>query len=141
MLKLLVPVDGSDSSIRVTEYVISLSRTIGPIEIILLNVQPRIESGNVRLFVSKDQIDTYYREEGEAAVAPVQTLLDAAKVSYKTYIEVGHIAPAIAAFAKKHHCDGIAMGTRGRGGISGLLLGSIASQVLHLAEVPVTFVK
>lgn len=141
MLKLLVPVDGSESSIRVTEYVINLSRTLGPVDLILLNVQPKIESGNVRMFVSKDLIDNYYREEGEAAVAPVKALLDAAKVPYKTHIEVGHIAAAIAAFAKKHHVDGIAMGTRGRGGISGLLLGSIASQVLHLAEVPVTFVK
>jgi nucleotide-binding universal stress UspA family protein len=44
------------------------------------------------------------------------------------------------------HCDQIIMGTRGLGAggvaaISGLLLGSIATKVLHLVDVPVTLVK
>jgi nucleotide-binding universal stress UspA family protein len=33
------------------------------------------------------------------------------------------------------------MGTHGVGGIAGLLLGSVASKVIHLAHVPVTVVK
>ena len=35
----------------------------------------------------------------------------------------------------------IVMGTRGLGGIQGLLLGSVAMQVIHLAEVPITLIK
>jgi nucleotide-binding universal stress UspA family protein len=33
------------------------------------------------------------------------------------------------------------MGTRGMGGVRGLILGSVATQVVHLASVPVTLVK
>ena len=33
------------------------------------------------------------------------------------------------------------MGTRGLGGIQGLLLGSVATQVIHLAKVPITLIK
>ena len=33
------------------------------------------------------------------------------------------------------------MGTRGLGSISGLLLGSVATKVLHLVKVPVTLVS
>jgi len=33
------------------------------------------------------------------------------------------------------------LGSGGAGAISGLLLGSIATKVLHLVDVPVTFVK
>jgi nucleotide-binding universal stress UspA family protein len=33
------------------------------------------------------------------------------------------------------------MGTRGLGGVRGLLLGSVTTQLLHLADVPVTLVK
>jgi nucleotide-binding universal stress UspA family protein len=33
------------------------------------------------------------------------------------------------------------MGTHGRGGIAGLVMGSIASRVLHLADCPVMLVK
>jgi nucleotide-binding universal stress UspA family protein len=35
----------------------------------------------------------------------------------------------------------IVMGTRGLGGVRGLLLGSVATQLLHLTDVPVTLVK
>jgi nucleotide-binding universal stress UspA family protein len=33
------------------------------------------------------------------------------------------------------------MGTRGLGGVRGLLRGSVATHVLHLVDVPVTLVK
>jgi nucleotide-binding universal stress UspA family protein len=32
------------------------------------------------------------------------------------------------------------MGTRGLGGLSNLLLGSVATRVLHLTDVPVTLI-
>jgi nucleotide-binding universal stress UspA family protein len=35
----------------------------------------------------------------------------------------------------------IIMGTRGLGEMRGLLLGSVTTQLLHLADVPVTLVK
>jgi len=41
-------------------------------------------------------------------------------------------------------CHGVGhvfMGTRGLGGVRGLLLGSVATQLLHLVDVPVTLVK
>jgi nucleotide-binding universal stress UspA family protein len=37
--------------------------------------------------------------------------------------------------------DQIVMRTRGLGGIKGLLLGSVANQVVHLAKMPVSLVK
>jgi nucleotide-binding universal stress UspA family protein len=33
------------------------------------------------------------------------------------------------------------MGTRGMGSVSNMLLGSVATKVIHLADVPVTLVK
>ena len=38
-------------------------------------------------------------------------------------------------------CDLIVMGTHGRSGIAGLVVGSVASRVLHLAACPVMLVK
>ena len=50
-------------------------------------------------------------------------------------------AKTIAEVAREEVVNQIVMGTRGLGGIQGLLLGSVATQVIHLAEVPVTLIK
>ena len=54
---------------------------------------------------------------------------------------IGPVAETIARTALGQNCDGIVMGTRGLGAAAGALLGSVASQVVHLADVPVTLVK
>ena len=38
-------------------------------------------------------------------------------------------------------CELVVMGTRGRGAIHNMVLGSVATKVLHLVAVPVTLVK
>jgi nucleotide-binding universal stress UspA family protein len=43
--------------------------------------------------------------------------------------------------AGEEHVAHIIMGTRGLGGVRALLLGSVATQLLHLVDMPVTLVK
>jgi nucleotide-binding universal stress UspA family protein len=50
-------------------------------------------------------------------------------------------AEAIAQAAHDGGVGHIVMGTRGLGSIQGLLLGSVAMKVIHLAEVPITLLK
>ena len=47
----------------------------------------------------------------------------------------------IAQAARDEGIEHIVMGTRGLGSIQGLLLGSVAMKVIHLAEVPITLIK
>ncbi len=42
---------------------------------------------------------------------------------------------------QKLGCDVIVMGTRGLSSVTGLLLGSVATRVIHEASVPVTLIK
>jgi nucleotide-binding universal stress UspA family protein len=53
----------------------------------------------------------------------------------RSRVLVGQVAPSIAAAAKAADC--IVMGTRGRGGVARLLLGSVADRVVRLSPVPV----
>ena len=43
--------------------------------------------------------------------------------------------------AEELGCDEIIMGTRGMGAIGNLVMGSVATKVVHLAGIPVTLVK
>ncbi len=47
----------------------------------------------------------------------------------------------IVRLAGEHAVDGIVMGTRGMNALGGLLLGSVAQRVVHLATVPVTLCR
>jgi len=53
----------------------------------------------------------------------------------------GAPADVIVRVAEETHCDLIAMGTHGRRGISRLLLGSVAEQVVRRAPCPVLTIK
>jgi nucleotide-binding universal stress UspA family protein len=62
-------------------------------------------------------------------------------VPYEKEILIGNIAEVIARRADELGCDGIVMGTRGMTAIGGLVMGSVATKVVHAANVPVTLVK
>ena len=141
MTKLLVPVDGSESSQRAVEYVRGLAKRGPRLEIELLNVQIPIVSGDIRRFVTQAMIDDYQRLESEDALNPAKRMLEQGGVPYKATMLVGHTAETIADYARKNGCEGIVMGTRGMGPMKNLVLGSVATQVIHAAEVPVTLVK
>lgn len=141
MHKILVPMDGSENALRALQHVIGLHRDKLALEIIILNVQPRIDSGHVRTFISKDVIDEYYRDEAEKALAPAKAALAAAGVPYKTATEVGHVVEVICAQVEKLGITDVVMGTRGMGTLGKLILGSVATQVMHEIHVPLTLVK
>ncbi|MEN9783544.1 MAG: hypothetical protein RJA24_887, partial [Pseudomonadota bacterium] len=69
------------------------------------------------------------------------TALQTAGVEFKVHMVVGETAEKIAATARRLRCSSIVMGTRGMGMLGTLVLGSIATKVIHLAKVPVTLVK
>ena len=53
----------------------------------------------------------------------------------------GELVIFFAQAAQDEGIEHIVMGTRGLGSIQGLLLGSVAMKVIHLAEVPITLIK
>ena len=141
MLKMLVAVDGSEHSIRTVSHLIKeVNRYKDGLEIHLLNVQRPLPA-HAASRVGHDKVQDYHREQGLQALAEARKRLDAAKVKYHYHIGVGDEAEVIARYAKEKGCDQIFMGTRGLGSVSGLLLGSVATKVIHLTDMPVMLVK
>ena len=59
----------------------------------------------------------------------------------ETVIETGDPARSIISYASTHDIDHIVVGSRGRTGLSRLLLGSVAETVVRRASTPVTVVR
>lgn len=141
-MKILIPVDGSVGADRAVAHVIASVSWLKEVpQLLLLNVQWKLASGNVKLFIDQDTVNDYYREQGIGALAAARAKLDAAGLAYNYHVSVGTPAEAIVQYAEEQHVDQIVMGTYGEDGLSKLLLGSVASKVVHLARVPVLLVK
>ena len=141
MRTILVPVDGSESSLRAVQAAIKAAQELNGANLHVITVQAPIISGNVTRFFSAEHIQGYYQDEGSNAMLPAKTLLDESGLTYQDQVVVGPVAKTIADYAKKNNCDLIIMGTRGLGSVTGLVLGSIATKVLSLTDLPVTLVK
>lgn len=142
MLKMLVPVDGSESSTRALDFAIGKKDWYKDgVELHIINVQPPMPYGSsVSSVIGKDAMNKYHRDEAMSVLNPVMQKLDAAGVKYVHHICVGEPAELIADFAKEKGCDQIIMGARGMGTAS-LLLGSVATKTIHASTVPVLLVK
>lgn len=140
-MRILLPVDGSDSSLAAVRFAIAkLASADSGIELHLLNAQPPLPSNAAR-FIDSGTIRDFHQEEGAKALAGARKLLDEAGVAYTSNVAVGDPADSITTYADQKKCDAIVMGTRGLGRVAGLLLGSVATKVLHLTKVPVVLAK
>jgi nucleotide-binding universal stress UspA family protein len=142
MMKILVPVDGSEHSLHALQHALSLTDLLKvPPQLVLLNVQRSVAQGNVKLLIDAQTIDDYQREQGMAALQPARQMLDESGIAYQYHLSVGHPADAITQFAAENGVSHIVIGAHGEGGLGKRLLGSVAAQVLQTATLPVTVVR
>jgi nucleotide-binding universal stress UspA family protein len=142
-MKILLAVDGSKQSLDAVDSLIEHAgwyRDRPEVELLTVHL-PVPKLPRMGMAVSKDQIERYYREEGEEQLAAAKKKLDAAGIPYQAHILVGPVAETIVKHAKDSRCDLIFIGTRGRTGAEGLLLGSVATKVLHISNLPVLLIK
>jgi nucleotide-binding universal stress UspA family protein len=143
IMKILVPIDGSSASLRALNHAIDQAKARADTCLVIVNVQNLATLGlaeGVALMPS-DWID---RQEEDAANEDLQkaaVICQDAGVRFVMRSARGAVADAIDRVAREERVAHIVMGTRGLGSIRGLLLGSVASRLLHLADVPVTLVK
>jgi nucleotide-binding universal stress UspA family protein len=142
-MKILLASDGSKYSLDAVDCLIEHAdwyREKPTVELLTVHL-PVPKLPRMNLVVGKNQIERYYREEGEIMLAGVRKKLDAAGIRYNASILVGQIAETIVAHATKTRCDLICIGTHGRSATGKLLLGSIASKVMHISTIPVLLVR
>ena len=142
-MKILLAVDGSKYALDAVDCLTEHAdwyREKPMVELVTVHLPvPRLP--RMGMVVGKNQIQRYYEEEGEAALAAAKKKLDAARIEYKASVLVGQIAESIVQHASKTRCDLIFIGNRGRSAAASMLLGSTATKVLHISKTPVLLVR
>ncbi len=136
-----IAVDGSECSDRAVEELIKRAKSTDRLDVHLLNVQARIFPEEAMVYLDTAKIDTYYYEQGNKALAAAERRLKSSGIAYSAHRTTGAVAENIIAKARELRADEILMGTHGHSKIASMLLGSVATKVLHLSDVPVTLVR
>jgi nucleotide-binding universal stress UspA family protein len=136
--KILAAVDHSEITPRVINAALELA-SLSQGEVWVLHLRERETIGRTGLLTSSEGSD----EASEAVTVAVETLTKAGIKAHGTVQDTlfGHAAREIVSGAQEHGADMIVMGSRGRGDLAGLVLGSTAHKVIHLADRPVLVVR
>jgi len=147
--KVLVCVDGSETSMKAADYAIEIARKyvaeVIALNVIVSQIGYAYSSGafglvgpgaiNDLLEKSKQEAQKWFDQIGKTAAA------NDVRLRTEVVASPTSVAPAIVDYAEKNKVDLIVVGTRGRSGFAKLLLGSVASGVVTYAGCPVMVVK
>jgi YjbE family integral membrane protein len=139
MMKLLLPVDGSRSSLAAVQHVVNECLSKGMKEVHLLHVRTPINQHAAR-FISKRDRAAYHRAEAEKALQPARVLLEKHGIAFASHTELGDKAETINRVAQRLRVDRIVMGTARKNSFTRMIQDSVTNQVLELARVPVEVV-
>ena len=131
--KILVPLDGSVTSLGILPAALELASLFGSDVVLLRVLEPDTEPGGGLPDVSVMGAEREYaREELKEAA---WTFRDRG-LSVRTVVEEGEPAEMIQEIARRYGCDLVAMSTHGRSGLSRMLVGSVTEAALRVAKVP-----
>jgi len=136
--KLLVAVDQSPASDRAVLAARDLA-LLSKGEVWVLHLREHGVGGKAGLLPAYETTD----EANAEVAASVETLTEAGVTAHAMVKNTmyGQAAREIVADAIELGCDVIVMGSRGRGDLTGLVLGSTAHKVIHLADRPVLIIR
>ncbi|MEW5841158.1 universal stress protein [Nitrososphaera sp.] len=146
--KILVPVDGSETSMRAASLAVDVAGKYGAQIIVLhvINIDQYLQSiGAYRLSYPDPIKKRIEKARGEAArwFGEIERNAEQNKVpvTFQVIDTPLSVVAAIVNYAESEKADLIVIGTRGRSGFAKLLLGSVASGVVTYAPCHVMVAK
>ena len=136
--KILIPVDGSDASIRAMRHAVLLAKGLGA-SVFVYHVFHLPRAAGIVMTKSMK----------ESTEEKIITILNSAKnIALKSDVPCkqqsqggGNSGKKIVDFTEKYNFDMIVMGSRGMGSAKEVFLGSTSNHVLHKPKIPVLIVK
>ena len=140
-MKILLPVDGSDLSLKAVRLAVSLLQQGLSGSLVLANVQEPATLYEMVVAPDGEVLKRVSTAAGVDTLEKAEALLMAEGVVYEREIATGDPAHTIVDIGERFGCDMIVMGARGISAMRSALLGSVSNEVLHAAQVPVVIVK
>ena len=140
--KVLVPIDGSNYSMKAGEYGISLAKSYGA-EVISLYVIDEASVKSLKRLSGEDE-QTLRRKlyrEGEACLRAMHKRASEEGVDLTEVIKEGLPHRVIVELAQEEGVDLIVIGKVGQRGPRRILIGSVTERVLEAAKCPVLVVR
>ena len=140
-MKILLAIDGSEYTKRMLAYLTTHEEVFSANHsFTLLTVQPQLPP-RARNVVGKDAVEAYHREEAEKVLGPVVKFLLRHGIDAKSVSKVGHAGEVIAKTAESGKFDMVVLGSHGHNALGNLVMGSVATKVLAMSQVPVLLVR
>ena len=137
---ILVPTDGSEFADQSIAQAADFAKSLGA-HVTLVMVSPSwavIAPAEVAIAIPPEEYARNAAEHAKAVLEKSKAVVANAGVACSTvHVPERHPAEGILEAAEKNKCDLIAMASHGRRGLSKLLLGSTAQEVLTRSHIPV----
>ncbi|MGE3248033.1 MAG: universal stress protein [Beijerinckiaceae bacterium] len=144
---ILVATDGSALADKATVYALDLAKATGA-KVTAVTVSESWSPVDIAAKVQAGQMKAVQEFEEHASKVAAKVLGHATEIAQKNgvAIETAHIADAhpaegIVNAAEIRGCDLIAIASHGRRGISKMVMGSVAQEVMALSKIPVLVCK
>jgi len=141
MLKILLPVDGSEPALDAVRHALRLVADGLAASFVLANVQEPATLYEMVTAHDPEVLDRISAEAGEHVLQPAEALLDTAGVRWEREIAVGDPGHVLAEMIERHGIDAVVMGARGLGAARSAIAGSVSHWLLVHGTVPVTVVR
>jgi universal stress protein A len=136
--KILVPVDFSSHSSEAVRFAADMSnRYNASLELLHVFHVTTYALPEGYIVPSHAQVQQALKELESQLEAAKNAATEAGAGTVRTTLVQGGVTTEILRFAKENECDLIVMGTHGRTGMKHLLMGSVAEQIVRVANCPV----
>lgn len=133
----LVPIDGSNASLKALNSAIEIAQMSGA-QLTILHVIPSVEES------AKSRIEKFEKQlekQGQDILDDAAVIAKKQKIKFKTSLVRDSPGHAIVRLAKKGKFDHVIMSTTGTGSAQNDMLGSVSNYVVHKAEIPVYLIR
>lgn len=146
--KILVATDDSEPAKRAVKYALDLAGTLHA-ELTAVNVvdlpsvtERQAIAGEVSPTHLIEPFEDYMNQVGADIMARIESSCRERGIPFRGLVKTGHPVEQIAAAAQKTGADLVILGSRGRGALGSVLLGSVTLGIIHKdIRVPVLIVK